>query len=117
MTAPDGVVYRLRYDPSELQAEFRPPGPLNIPLPLVIFGMVGGLLFAAVLAWYLTKPIQRLRGGFSQLAQGHLRVRLGEQMGRRRDELADLARDFDRMAERLQQLITSPGEHVARGLP
>jgi len=107
VTAPDGVVYRLRYDPSELQAELRPPGPLNIPLPLVLFGMVGGLLFAAVLAWYLTKPIQRLRGGFSQLAQGHLRVRLGEQMGRRRDELADLARDFDRMAERLQQLITS----------
>lgn len=107
VTAPDGVVYRLRYDPSELQAELSPPGPLDIPLPLVLFGMVGGLLFAAVLAWYLTKPIQRLRGGFSQLAQGHLRVRLGEQMGRRRDELADLARDFDRMAERLQQLITS----------
>ena len=107
VAAPDGVTYRLRYDPSKLQAEFRPPGPLNIPLPLVTFGIVGGLLFAAVLAWYLTKPIQRLRGGFSQLAQGHLEVRLEGHMGRRRDELADLARDFDRMAERLQRLIAS----------
>lgn len=111
VTAPDGITYRLRYDTSELQAKFRPPGPLNIPLPLVTFGIVGGLLFAAVLAWYLTKPIQRLRDGFSQLAQGHLGVRLGQHIGRRRDELADLARDFDSMAERLQQLITSR-EHM-----
>lgn len=111
VTAPDGVVYLLRYNTGGMQAEFRPRGPLNIPLPLVTFGMVGGLLFAAVLAWYLTKPIQRLRGGFSQLAQGRLGVRLGEHMGRRRDELADLARDFDSMAERLQRLITSR-EHM-----
>ncbi|KMY67727.1 histidine kinase [Desulfocarbo indianensis] len=107
VAAPDGVIYLLSYDTSQLQAEFRPPGPLNIPLPLVTFGIVGGLLFAAVLAWYLTNPIRRLRDGFSQLAQGHLGVRLKEHVGRRRDELADLARDFDRMAERLQQLITS----------
>ena len=111
VTAPDGVVYLLRYNTSELQAEFRPRGPLNIPLPLVTFGMVGGLLFAAVLAWYLTKPIRRLRDGFTELAQGRLGVRLKEHMGRRRDELADLARDFDSMAERLQRLITSR-EHM-----
>ena len=73
--------------------------------------MVGGLLFAAVLAWYLTKPIRRLRDGFTELAQGRLGVRLKEHMGRRRDELADLARDFDSMAERLQRLITSR-EHM-----
>ncbi|MBU4275364.1 MAG: HAMP domain-containing histidine kinase [Proteobacteria bacterium] len=106
-TAPDGTTYRLSYDPSGLQARYRPPGPLSIPLPLVIFGMVGGLLFAAVLAWYLTKPIRRLRDGFAELAQGRLGVRLKKHMGRRRDELADLARDFDSMAERLQQLIAS----------
>jgi two-component system OmpR family sensor kinase len=78
---------------------------------LIGFGLVGGLVFSATLAWYLTKPIQRLRDGFAQLAQGRLGVRLRDQMGRRRDELADLARDFDIMAERLQQLIASR-EHL-----
>ncbi|MCK2169513.1 histidine kinase dimerization/phospho-acceptor domain-containing protein, partial [Thalassospira xiamenensis] len=36
---------------------------------------------------------------------GDLTWRLGEKIGRRRDEIADLARDFDVMAVRLQQLI------------
>ncbi len=107
VTAPDGIAYHLRFDTSDLQAQFRPPGPLNIPTHLVIVGLLGGLLFSAVLAWYLTQPIRRLRDGFSELAQGRLGVRLQAQMGRRRDELADLAQDFDAMAERLQQLIAS----------
>lgn len=107
VTAPDGVTYHLSFDTSDLQAQFLPPGPLNIPTHLLIVGLLGGLLFSAVLAWYLTQPIRRLRNGFSELAQGRLGVRLQAQMGRRRDELADLAGDFDSMAERLQQLIAS----------
>jgi two-component system OmpR family sensor kinase len=104
---PDQAAYRLVYDTEGLRNAFRPPGPLNIPLELVGFGLLGGLMFSAILAWYLTKPIQKLRDGFAELAQGRLGVRLKSSMGRRRDELADLARDFDSMAERLQQLITS----------
>ena len=104
---PDQVEYRLAYDAEGLRSAFRRPGPLNIPLELVVLGLLGGLMFSAVLAWYLTKPIQKLRDGFAELAQGRLEVRLRSRMGRRRDELADLARDFDAMAERLQQLINS----------
>lgn len=104
---PDQVAYRLVYDTEGLRSTFRRPGPLNIPLELVTLGLLGGLMFSAVLAWYLTKPIQKLRDGFSELSQGRLGVRLKTSMGRRRDELADLARDFDSMAERLQQLISS----------
>jgi two-component system OmpR family sensor kinase len=55
----------------------------------------------------LARPIASLRGGFRQLARGDLDVRLTPAMGRRRDEIADLARDFDAMAERLQQSIAS----------
>lgn len=109
--APDSVTYQLKYDTGALRAEFRPPRPFHIPLDLVVFGLIGGLMFSAALAWYLTKPIQRLHDGFAQLAQGRLGVRLSAHMGRRRDELADLARDFDLMAERLQQLIASR-EHL-----
>jgi two-component system OmpR family sensor kinase len=59
------------------------------------------------LAAYLARPVSRLRDGFRKLAKGELGVRLTAGMGRRRDEIADLAQDFDAMAERLQQSIAS----------
>lgn len=71
----------------------------------LVASLLGGILFAAALAWYLTQPIRRVRSGFEALAAGDLDTRLAPAVGRRRDEFADLARDFDRMAERLQQLI------------
>jgi signal transduction histidine kinase len=41
------------------------------------------------------------------LAAGDLQTRVATRTLRRRDELADLARDFDVMAERIESLITS----------
>lgn len=85
-----------------------PPSPWTlIPLwPLAIwFG--ASLLLSALLAVNLARPVSQLRDGFRKLAKGDLDVRLTAGMGRRRDEIADLARDFDAMAERLQQLIAS----------
>lgn len=71
-----------------------------------------GLLLTAVfvcyaLALYLTSPIRKLRNAAQKLADGDLRTRVGSPVSRRRDELADLARDFDVMAERIESLITS----------
>jgi len=68
---------------------------------------LAGLVFSAALAWYLTRPIHRLRRGFERLAGGDLSVRLGPSVGRRRDEVADLARDFDQMATRLEELVAA----------
>jgi two-component system OmpR family sensor kinase len=78
-----------------------------VPWELVVLALLGGLAFSASLAWYLTRPIQRLRVGFDRLAAGHLATRLGPTMGRRRDEIADLAHDFDVMAAQLQQLVAA----------
>lgn len=75
------------------------------PLAIAGAGLLASLAFSALLAWYLTKPIRHLRSGFGSLARGALDTRVAERMGRRNDELADLGRDFDRMAGRLQQLI------------
>lgn len=102
--AADGSRWTLRYDATP--APRIRPGPLDIPPPLIILGIIGGLGFSAGLAWYLTRPIIRLRGGFATLAGGDLTVRLGPRMGGRRDEIADLARDFDAMAERLEALVS-----------
>ncbi len=73
----------------------------------MIVVVVGGLGFSAILAWYLTQPIQRMQAGFGRLAQGNFATRLGPAMGRRRDEIADLAHDFDKMAVRLEELVAA----------
>lgn len=59
------------------------------------------------LARYLTAPATKLRQATQQLADGDLSTRVAPQMGKRRDELADLGRDFDEMAERIESLVTA----------
>ncbi|MEO8224620.1 MAG: ATP-binding protein [Gammaproteobacteria bacterium] len=70
---------------------------------LVLFLVSGGLCF--LLARYLTRPIQALRLAGSRLAGGDLGARVGSAVGARRDEIGALAREFDRMAERVQELV------------
>lgn len=60
-----------------------------------------------LLAHYLTRPITTLRGATQQLARGDLAARAGADLGKRSDEIADLVRDFDRMADRLGELVQS----------
>ncbi|GAB1394460.1 hypothetical protein MASR1M60_26240 [Rhodocyclaceae bacterium] len=88
----------------------RPPphGPRWLPpLMPIVAGSFVSLLFAALLAWYFSRPILILREAFDAVANGQLDTRTGARMGTRRDELADLGADFDRMAERLKTLIDS----------
>ena len=71
-----------------------------------------GLLFTALLlcwalARYLSSPIGKLRRATQKLAGGDLSTRVADQIGNRHDELAELAKDFDLMAERIESLITS----------
>jgi signal transduction histidine kinase len=60
-----------------------------------------------LLARYFSSPIVKLRAATQQLAEGNLSARVGAANVKRRDELADLGRDFDIMAERIQSLIAS----------
>lgn len=87
-----------------------PPGPRpprGGPLPVlpIVAGLLASLLCAAGLAWYFAKPIRQLRQGFDAAADGNLAVRVAPGMGGRRDELADLGKDFDRMTTMLQGLV------------
>lgn len=81
------------------------PPPQRSPLLPILAGSMVSLLFAALLAWYFAKPIRNLRAAFESVAGGKLETRIGASMGRRNDELADLGKDFDHMAGRLQNLV------------
>lgn len=76
------------------------------------YGRLIGLLLTAVvlcylLALYLTSPIRKLREATNTLADGALGTRVIPRLRRRRDEIGDLARDFDVMAERIEHLIVT----------
>jgi two-component system sensor histidine kinase CpxA len=80
--------------------------PRRLSLRVVALILTGGLVCAA-LVWQITKPIRSLRSAARQFADGNLSVRVsGRPELQRGDELADLAREFDRMAGRIQELIT-----------
>ena len=79
--------------------------PLRRPWLPLLAGSVVSLLFAAGLAWYFSRPIRTLKQAFDSAADGRLDVRIAQALAGRRDELADLGRDFDRMAGRLQTLV------------
>lgn len=86
----------------------QPPGPRRergMPLVPLLSALIVSLISASLLAWYIAKPIGQLRRAFDAAAGGDLGVRIGDGMGGRRDELADLGRNFDHMTERLGQLV------------
>lgn len=102
--APDGTSYLISFTNSEEMTEER--ALFNMPIPLVLMGLFGGLLFSLLLAWNLTRPMKLLQKGFYSVSQGDLTVRLFSRLKNRYDELSDLARDFDAMVEKLNTLIT-----------
>jgi two-component system OmpR family sensor kinase len=75
------------------------------PLQVMAGGLFASLAVAALLAWYVSKPIRFLRRALNAAAHGDLDVRISGNVGGRRDELADLGRDFDITAARLKLLM------------
>ncbi len=80
-------------------------GPRGVPGTGLLIGIITSGLVCYFLSWYLTKPIVRLRTATRQLAAGDLTARIGAPVGKRRDEVAGLMRDFDAMAERIETLL------------
>ncbi|HZP62866.1 MAG TPA: ATP-binding protein [Terriglobales bacterium] len=104
-TTADGHHYTLI---TELPPEPHFPfGVHGIPGLGILIGIISSGLVCYFLARYLTSPIARLRVATQQLASGDLSARAGMPGSRRRDETAELVRDFDRMAGRIQTLVTA----------
>jgi two-component system, OmpR family, sensor histidine kinase CpxA len=90
---------------------FLPPsgpfGPGGVPGLSILIGIISSGLVCYLLARYLTSPVVRLRAATRRLAAGDLTARAGGLTARRRDEMAQLVRDFDSMAERLEESVNA----------
>lgn len=78
----------------------------------VAIAMLATSIVCMGLALYLTRPITTLRRAARLLADGDLSARATRARRFRRDELGDLARDFDMMASRIQLLMTAQRRFV-----
>lgn len=68
-------------------------------------GTLMSALFAFLCSLYLTRPLAWLREAMGQVAQGRFDVRVKPRLGKRRDEIVELAEDRDRMAGQLKALV------------
>ena len=97
--------HRFKTHERDSHRDFPGKPPKDLPfLPLLIV-LLSSLLFSAILAWYITRPIRHLREATNQFADGNLDTRVMQNFGKRKDEITDLAKDFDHMAEQVQQLV------------
>jgi two-component system sensor histidine kinase CpxA len=85
--------------------EGAPAGSLLLVLALIVSGAVSYLLARAI-----SKPVRQLRHATVSLAEGNMNSRVASSVGKRRDELGMLARDFDAMAEKLQHAAAQQTE-------
>ena len=81
-------------------------GPKRRSTGLIAVLVVAGV-FCFMLARHIAKPIDRLRAAARHIANEQLQTRVDGSVLERKDELADLGRDFDRMAERIEDLVTA----------
>jgi two-component system, OmpR family, sensor histidine kinase CpxA len=88
---------------------FPPPhgpfGDLGIHGLGIFIAILSSGLVCYLLARYLTSPVVRLRAATQKLAAGDLTARAGVPRPGRHDELAELVRDFDTMADRLEKSV------------
>lgn len=78
----------------------------GLSIRLIIATFISGLI-CYLLSIYLTQPLRSLGLAAQSLATGKLNTRVGRIKGHRRDEIAQLSHEFDRMAEELESLIHS----------
>ena len=80
------------------------PSFYSLGLRLLVVLVIGGI-FCYWLARYLTTPVLKLRTTTNELAEGNLGVRVATNLVKRRDEVGQLGRDFNVMAERLESMV------------
>ena len=94
-----------------VQPRMAPPSsPIFIPTPVLVAAVLVSAVVCFLLARHLASPLKRVREASGRLAAGDLDARAGAMVRPRRDEIGDVVRDFDAMAERLSLLVSSQNQ-------
>jgi len=106
ITGPDGEVYDLTFEraPVTIFGILVWPG---TPVAVLTIAILAAAVVSLLLARYVSAPIVRIQNASRALGAGALGTRVGAPSTQRRDEVGTLARDFDAMAERIQELVTA----------
>lgn len=91
---------------------------LFVPVDFLGWVRLGVLLAAAAgvcywLACSVANPVRLLRSATRRLTAGDLGARADPILARRQDEFSELARDFDDMASRMEELVTAQRRLIA----
>jgi signal transduction histidine kinase len=78
---------------------------LHVTIHDLLVYSLAGAIFCWFVSRHLTKPLHRLGEAAAGIAEGRLNTRVDPSLRMRRDEIADLARNFDGMAERIEALV------------
>jgi two-component system sensor histidine kinase CpxA len=116
--SPRGIAYITAAEgslpsPSPVRRKSPPayPFPPDFWFRFCVSFVVGGLICYG-LAWRLTSPVRKLRAATQRLATGDLTSRAPVDDKGWGDELGDLVWDFNRMAERIERLVTAQKQLV-----
>jgi two-component system sensor histidine kinase CpxA len=96
----------------------RPPPPgFGVPSQVQALRFLVVLLIVGLICLWITRhitsPIVQLRSAANQLARGDLSARVSQKTLLRTDELADLGKDFNHMADQVELLMASQRRLIA----
>ena len=77
---------------------------LSVQMVIII---IVSALASLLLTWIVIRPIKRLRQHTEDLYQGNYSVRTDTRLAARADEIGDLAREFNRMADHVEQALNA----------
>ena len=83
---------------------------IGMALLRLAVALLAAALLCFLLARHIARPIRQLQSAASRIAEGDFSVRASPALAPRNDEIADLARDFDAMADRIQSLLQKQQE-------
>jgi two-component system, OmpR family, sensor histidine kinase CpxA len=106
-TGSDGTryVFVMSEEVNSVTSILRAPLGIQLLRAAVVAFMAGLVCFW--LARYITAPIRQLSAATHRLAAGNLGARVDGSATQRKDEVADLGRDFNHMAEQIESLMSS----------
>ena len=106
LTSDSGNDYRVIVDVNPRKSLYWSVFRFMLSVQMVVIIIVSALA-SLWLTWIVIRPIKRLRQHTEDLYQGNYSVRTDTSLSTRADEIGDLAREFNRMADHVEQALNA----------